>query len=74
MSNWHASCPYCGQRNENLYLDETDGLFECERCGLVTRIAKNTDTSRWAYCHEIPKEQYLHVRDTAEAGGQKKAV
>ena len=74
MSNWHASCPYCGHRNENLYLDETDGLFECERCGLVTRIAKNTDTSRWAYCLEIPKEQCLHVRDTAEAGGQKKAV
>ena len=56
MSNWHASCPYCGQRNENLYLDETDGLFECERCGLVTRIAKHTNTSRWAYCLEIPKE------------------
>ena len=74
MSNWHESCPYCGQRNENLYLDETDGLFECERCGLVTRIVKYTDASRWPFCMEITKELYSHVSGLSEKAGQKKAV
>jgi len=28
-------CPVCGTLNRNLYLQETKGLYECERCGNI---------------------------------------
>ena len=28
-------CPLCGTLNRNLYLQETNGLYECEKCGHV---------------------------------------
>lgn len=28
-------CPYCGEVNRALHLDETDGRFICSRCGKV---------------------------------------
>lgn len=46
MGLYNASCPCCGHMNKNLYLEETEGFFECEACGQVART-KNfiTDTS-----------------------------
>lgn len=46
MELYNASCPCCGHMNRNMYLEETEGFFECEACGQVVR-AKNcfTDTS-----------------------------
>lgn len=32
MKTYTAICPKCGAVNENLYLEETDGSFECSRC------------------------------------------
>lgn len=29
---YNASCPYCGQINKGLYLEETHGRFICEKC------------------------------------------
>ena len=31
MSN--EKCPKCGQANNDLYLDETEGWYICSRCG-----------------------------------------
>ena len=28
-------CPLCGTINRSLYLQETKGLYECEKCGHV---------------------------------------
>lgn len=28
-------CPLCGTKNRKLYLRETKGLYECEKCGCV---------------------------------------
>ena len=28
-------CPECGTPNRSLYLQETDGLYECEGCGAI---------------------------------------
>ena len=28
-------CPLCGTINRRLYLQETKGLYECERCGSI---------------------------------------
>ncbi|MCQ2509440.1 MAG: hypothetical protein MJ116_03125 [Lachnospiraceae bacterium] len=30
-------CPFCGEWNKNLYLEETDGSMECEYCNEVSR-------------------------------------
>ena len=30
-------CPLCGTINRGLYLYETNGLYECEKCGNVIR-------------------------------------
>ena len=38
MKIYHAQCLCCGQWNYNLYLEETEGWFECEKCGRVSRL------------------------------------
>lgn len=30
---YNITCPICGTVNHNLFLEETDGWMECERCG-----------------------------------------
>ena len=46
MELYRADCPCCGHTNRNLYLEETNGFFECEACGQVSRSGHyNTDTS-----------------------------
>lgn len=33
MNTYDVVCPICGTVNYNLFLEETDGLMECENCG-----------------------------------------
>ena len=40
MKTYDVNCPCCGQRNTDLYLEETDGFLECEKCGEVTQVSK----------------------------------
>ena len=40
MKRYDVSCPCCGYRNINLYLEETDGFMECARCGELTQVSK----------------------------------
>ena len=46
MGLYQAICPCCGHVKMHLYLEETEGFFECEACGQVAN-AKDfmTDTS-----------------------------
>lgn len=37
MKTYDMICPVCGHENHNLYLEETDGWMECEKCGQDTR-------------------------------------
>ena len=37
MKKTNAKCPLCGMINRNLYLEETGGWMECERCGSITK-------------------------------------
>ena len=32
MKTYDVICPECGHINKNLYLDETNGWMECEKC------------------------------------------
>ena len=40
MKKYNASCPCCGHRNNSLYLDETEGWMECEKCGELAQVSK----------------------------------
>ena len=32
-------CPVCGCLNRELYLEETNGMMECERCGSISCVS-----------------------------------
>ena len=38
MMVYQARCGRCGFENRRLLLEETHGLFECERCGTVNHL------------------------------------
>ena len=33
MKKYTDICPTCGTENRNLFLEETNGIYECEKCG-----------------------------------------
>ena len=46
MKTFDVRCPVCGHMNHNLFLEETDGWMECEKCNVATRSLKYEDTIR----------------------------
>lgn len=39
MKQYDVKCPKCGAENKDLYLEETDGWYICEHCGLQSKVA-----------------------------------
>ncbi|MDI9243203.1 translation initiation factor 2 [Fusibacillus kribbianus] len=37
MKTYDVKCPICGHVNHNLFLEETDGWMECEKCRSMAR-------------------------------------
>lgn len=46
MKTFDVRCPVCVHMNHNLFLEETDGWMECEKCNAATRSLKSEDTIR----------------------------
>ena len=44
MKSYDLCCPICGTVNRGLYLEETDGWMECEKCGNVTQSMEHRQT------------------------------
>ena len=44
MKSYDLRCPVCGTVNRGLYLEETDGWMECEKCGNVTQGMEHRQT------------------------------
>lgn len=38
MKAYDVKCPNCKSENKDLYLDETEGSFICEKCGRMTTV------------------------------------
>ncbi|MBR3242586.1 MAG: hypothetical protein IKF90_07815 [Parasporobacterium sp.] len=38
MKGYTVKCPMCGTLNKSLFLEETEGAYECELCGYIGRI------------------------------------
>ena len=39
MKGYTVKCPICGTLNKSLFLEETDGTYECEWCGHIGLIS-----------------------------------
>ena len=37
MKTYDVKCPICAHVNHDLFLEETEGWMECEKCGQVTK-------------------------------------
>ena len=46
MKTYDVTCPCCGHRNTGLYLEETEGFMECEKCGELTQVSKRFEKRR----------------------------
>ena len=46
MKKYDIICPHCGHRNNDLYLQETEGWFECENCLTLTQVSKDFEHSK----------------------------
>ena len=44
MKSYELRCPICGTVNRGLYLEETDGWMECEKCGNITQSMEHRQT------------------------------
>ena len=44
MKSYDLRCPICGTVNRGLYLEETDGWMEREKCGNVTQSMEHRQT------------------------------
>ena len=44
MKSYDLRCPICGAVNRGLYLEETVGWMECEKCGNVTQSMEHRQT------------------------------
>ena len=44
MKSYDLRCPICGAVNRGLYLEETEGWMECEKCGNVTQSMEHRQT------------------------------
>ncbi len=62
MNTYDAACPHCGHRNTNMYLEETDGWMECERCGKLHQFIQFHSSRRYpAFRMETGPNGFLHA-------------
>ena len=68
MGLYQAICPCCGRLNRNLYLEETEGFFECEACGQIANARDFiTDTSSGDEIKKLKKAEIdAKVREIAK--------
>ena len=46
MEKYDVKCPICGEVNHGLFLDETDGWMECEKCKNTVQLPVYAQTKR----------------------------
>lgn len=46
MEKYDVKCPICGEVNRGLFLDETDGWMECEKCMNTVQLLVYARTKR----------------------------
>ena len=52
MRKYDRVCPVCGRLNRELYLEETEGMMECEQCGSISCAAPGEENLTAAVLQE----------------------
>lgn len=71
MKTYDATCPVCGHKNMNLYLEETEGWMECEKCQQVSLVRRTLKKTRLPVFRmdELDKiEAYINLQQSVTAG------
>ena len=66
MKGERAVCAFCGKINEGLLLEETGGLFECDRCGRKNTAAEYLMEQTFSRIESRSRAAVLPVRKTGE--------
>ena len=53
MKKYNVCCPKCRHMNRNLYLTETKGWMECERCLALVKVDLSRAAINFAYETEL---------------------
>ena len=53
FKKYDVYCPACGHLNKNLYLEETHGWMECERCLALVKVDLSRAAINFAYETEL---------------------
>lgn len=67
-------CPHCNTWNDNRDLDETDGYFECDTCGKVSRMYPYNPDTLPMFTLDNFAQQFTAVYGSEGENRQKKAV
>ena len=46
MKQYDVKCPICGTVNRGLYLEETEGWMECEKCKNTVMLVEHMRTKK----------------------------
>lgn len=46
---YDAKCPVCGKLNKDMYLEETEGRFVCDKCGSEIEIPRFKSRNGYRY-------------------------
>lgn len=60
MKLYKVYCPGCGELNKDLDLTDSDGCFECDKCGTIVN------------CFQT--KRFVHVKDDTYGFGEKNSL
>ena len=69
MRTSNVICPVCGKVNYNLYLEETGGYMECDRCGSILKNPGAIKTMRYPALGIKMLDDSKYLKSPALAGG-----
>ena len=60
MKRTTVTCPVCGTVNRDLFLEETEGWFECQECMCSSQVLKETDNAgdgsiKWTFSSVVAR-------------------
>ena len=63
---YNATCPYCGQINKRIYLEETHGRFICEKCKSDVLLSRYNNTKSIPLYNKIAQIRACKVKTEFE--------
>ena len=68
MRTSNVICPVCGKVNYNLYLEETGGYMECDRCGSIVMNSRALQVVRYSVLGMKTPDDSKYLKSPTLAG------